>query len=381
MLNQNNSPSVSSNYYNIHGVSPSEANTASNGPYNTSALTPNGSASENIPPHMKHEVDNLDCRNQYYNSNMNMMDNNMMSYHHHMQMNNQNYMQNPYMGPPLQIRNPFEEGVVVPQYNSYPPEKSNWHLYPSFITFRQKMLLPPDHPQSIALLQKYPPVDFKQVKGVSYPKNSMGMNMPVMQHSNQPMPSPNFPLPPQQMRPSFNQFPGNIPRPMIGSQQGMQGYPSPRFQMLSPSPNFPGPHSVPSQHPVPSSMGLPTNSNSMGPPSTPPVFDNRISQNFRPPGSCPQMNGNIGCEPLANNLKRCEEKSSDKGFCNECKGQLSSEDKGLRCTALNQGCSFYYHQRCSSMEATAFNIFLEDPALEWICNNCNSKLPNITYSI
>uniref|UniRef100_A0A0N4ZSD6 PHD-type domain-containing protein n=1 Tax=Parastrongyloides trichosuri TaxID=131310 RepID=A0A0N4ZSD6_PARTI len=380
MLNQNNSPSVSSNYYNIHGVSPSEANTASNGPYNTSALTPNGSASENIPPHIKHEVDNGDCRSQFYNHNG--MDNNMMSYHHQMQMNNHNnYMSNPYMPPPLQIRNPFEEGVPIPQYASYPPMSSNFQMYPSLISIKQKMFFPQNHPQAIAALRNCPPVNCVPCKPVVYPTSSMGPNIGMMHGSNQPMPSPNYPIPPQQIRSSFNQFPGNIPRQMILPHSGPQGYSSPRFQMPSPSPNFPGPHSVPSQFPAPSSMGPPSNSSAMGPPSTPPVFDNRIPQNFRPPGSCPPMTGNLGCESMSINLKRCEEKCSETGFCHECKGELSCEDKGIRCTALNQGCNYYYHQRCSSMELPVFNMMLEDPSFEWICHSCYSKAQNITYSI
>lgn len=79
--------------------------------------------------------------------------------------------------------------------------------------------------------------------------------------------------------------------------------------------------------------------------------------------------------------------SSNSGFsqtnpnsqrCGLCKEEIR-DSPSIQCTGNGQGCLRYFHQNCSQMMAEPFQVILNEPCAEWICNDCDRQR-QIMYS-
>uniref|UniRef100_A0AC35U0Q1 PHD-type domain-containing protein n=1 Tax=Rhabditophanes sp. KR3021 TaxID=114890 RepID=A0AC35U0Q1_9BILA len=374
LLNPNNNSPPISSYY-LYGVSPSEANTASNGPYNANVVTPSGQASENIPPQFTSEIHHhllqtqqevgggpSSCQQQYQGPEYDYWQANQMHLQQQHQFNNhQQHLLHQQQMEPFVIRNPFEETSRIPQYSEYPPKITNHSLFPSIISQKKAFLLP--HQNDIRLqsflkslphagLYKFPPP-------MPYPKGIPKANYPIFQQINSPM------------YPMGQMMPGQL-NGLMGRQQHPSQYNSPKFPL--PSPQF-------NQH---QQMMAPPNGHFheqqlMGPPRTPSSQNSTPPVQFRQPTNVAAPS-NLTIEPKKMTLKRCENKSTDVGSCESCKLELQFDNKGICCTGLSQGCFKFFHQKCSRLDLDSFNNLIEDSTMEWVCNGCVNKNQGIRFS-
>ncbi|KAE9556109.1 hypothetical protein FO519_000743 [Halicephalobus sp. NKZ332] len=67
----------------------------------------------------------------------------------------------------------------------------------------------------------------------------------------------------------------------------------------------------------------------------------------------------------------------ENGTCNACNSPISKENKGIMCTALNQGCLQTYHLHCENVEYGAYQILVENRDIEWVCRMCCQTSANL----
>ncbi|KAI6187879.1 hypothetical protein M3Y98_00293100 [Aphelenchoides besseyi] len=66
--------------------------------------------------------------------------------------------------------------------------------------------------------------------------------------------------------------------------------------------------------------------------------------------------------------------------CLSCRKLITSDKRGIRCTALGQGCGYGYHPECAGLSPESFVMFLRDPRCEWVCQNCKQQRPILMHS-
>jgi len=59
--------------------------------------------------------------------------------------------------------------------------------------------------------------------------------------------------------------------------------------------------------------------------------------------------------------------------CAKCEEIITSDKRGLRCTAAGRGCFLSYHIDCVGLTIHAYNQLVIDPRCEWVCLQCQDS--------
>jgi len=57
--------------------------------------------------------------------------------------------------------------------------------------------------------------------------------------------------------------------------------------------------------------------------------------------------------------------------------QIREGEPGIQCSAPQHGCTFFFHQRCTKLTMPAYQMLMNEPCAEWICDSCydEKKVP------
>uniref|UniRef100_A0A915DPY1 PHD-type domain-containing protein n=1 Tax=Ditylenchus dipsaci TaxID=166011 RepID=A0A915DPY1_9BILA len=102
-----------------------------------------------------------------------------------------------------------------------------------------------------------------------------------------------------------------------------------------------------------------------------PLNGNTPSPQFKVPGSSPPLQ-----RPNKLFNTKPEHRLPEAGDCFGCKNKVNPMNRGIRCTAIGQGCGMVFHFECAKMMNEAYTEFYKDTRLEWICEGCSRMKPH-----
>jgi hypothetical protein len=180
----------------------------------------------------------------------------------------------------------------------------------------------------------------------NFPPPHMGMMHPGMMPLQIPHPNPPPPPLPQPTKPKSRSRKQNNNNNNNQQQQQHQHHHQPPQMSMMAQPQMIRP---------PMDM-MRASSSVMGPPDMALHQNMKINGSLRPPAKRHQ-----GIKVV------------DSGVCQSCTGHINPNDRGVLCTALNQGCMKTFHARCETITDEALHVLVSNENIEWVCRLCTTK--------